>query len=160
MSDTAAYLLFSLGSLQAAFALSEVREVLPRPALSQPPGMPSLLAGLVQIGREPLPVMDLAKLLELPSLPDTIDQHLIYLRRPAMLCLVDRVLEIAKLPLPSAVPAGQTFNDTVIGLVEHNQQQYAVLGAKHLLLAAESARIRDFQQIQERRLQQLESGSS
>lgn len=157
MSGSSTYLVFSLGELTAAFGLGDVREVLALPAMKQPPGLPAVLAGFVRLGNEILPVVNLAQLLQLPPQAPSIDQHLILLRHAPMLCLVDRVLELCPLPAPNPVPTGQTFNDTVVGLLDYQGDSVSLLDSDRLLLETEQARIQDFQHLYAQRLQNLEA---
>lgn len=153
---SATYLVFGLGEACFAFALDEIKEVCSLPALYHPPGLPPLLAGFVGFGKEFLPVLELAWLLDQPLNAHRIDQHLILLRRRPLFCLVERVLDILPLPEPQPMPAGHTFNNWAAGVLSYQEQTCFLLEPERLLLSEERQRLSSLQEMARVRLEQLE----
>lgn len=149
------YLVFGLGEACFAFALDEVKEVCALPTLYRPPGLPPLLAGFAGFGKELLPVLELAWLLDQPMNAHRIDQHLILLRRRPLFCLVERVLDLLPLPEPQPMPAGHTFNNWAAGILAYQGRTCFLLDSERLLLSEERQRLSSLQEMARARLEQL-----
>lgn len=151
------YLVFRVSERLCALPLGTVQSIFALPALAVLPGMPRLLAGFATLAGQPVPVLELARLLELPEQPEHIDQHLLLLQPSRQLCRVERVLEIVS--LPAARPLGEqlSVNDAVVGVLEYREQAVWLLEPASLLLQEEQLRIDELRQRVQTRLQQLET---
>src|ERR1700736_3896381 len=77
-----ALLVFHLGGSGYALPLHEIQEIVPMAWLSRPPGSPSVVAGLLNLGGKAVPVIRLDRLFELPDLVPTLYTPLVILRHP------------------------------------------------------------------------------
>lgn len=156
VGGTAYYLLLSLAEQRCALPRAAVRELLPLPLLSRPPGLPPVLAGFANLGGAPLPVLHLARLLGLDaSQPedgrDALYRHIVVLRAEAQPVglLVDRVLDLVAVPAGGLrpVPQERSLNGCVSGGLpalpgEAPGALVPVLDPARLLLAEERAVLR------------------
>ncbi|MFT8246003.1 chemotaxis protein CheW [Roseomonas sp. BN140053] len=110
-------LLFAVGGTVCALRRPAVRELLPLPRLSAPPGLPRPVAGFLNLGGEAVPVLALARLLnrteEARRVAGGLYRHIIVLNhtlpRPGggsgrVALLVDRVLDLVPPPAQPATP--------------------------------------------------------
>ncbi len=148
--------IFEVGSLFCALPRKEVKEILPLPSLVFAPGMPATFAGFVQLDQQYLPVVDLRFLFHKTVQTLTIDQHLLRLANHSWLCLVDRVLELAPLPVSEPLKSEQCFNDWVMGLSYFQGHEISLLDIKQVLLKEEQTRMVSLQEMLHARLQALE----
>lgn len=90
------FLIFRLEESLFALAAAEVAEILPVPILDRPQGAPAVLAGFMNLGGEPLAVIDLGVVLGQPADvdPQNVYRHILHLKAGLGL-LVDRVLDLA-----------------------------------------------------------------
>lgn len=94
----AAHLIVDVAGTPCALAQAEIREILPLPRLHAPPASGGPLAGLLNLGGEPVPVVDLAVLFGLREGARTDDryQHVVLARGAALGLLVDRALDVVQ----------------------------------------------------------------
>jgi purine-binding chemotaxis protein CheW len=145
------YLVFALAGLRCALPRAGVRELLPLPRLSRPPSLPEALAGFVNLGGEPLPVLALRHLLGLrrDAPVEPLYRHIVVVgdalpgSRAGL--LVDRVLDL--LPVPDAqhrpVPPGKSLNDCVAAQLAMPDGFIHVLDPARILLAQEQASLEE-----------------
>ncbi|TAL08601.1 MAG: chemotaxis protein CheW, partial [Nitrospirae bacterium] len=74
-------LVFEIAGDSFAIPLDAVREILPLPLLSHPPGLPSFLEGFLNLGRQAVPVLNPARLFHLEGLTPGPYSHLIVLEK-------------------------------------------------------------------------------
>src|SRR5687768_5370192 len=88
-----ALMVFHLAGQAYGIRLSEVQEIVPLGLLSQPPGLPSMLAGFLNLGGTAIPVVRLDRLFDLPELTPGLYTPLIVLRNPdyRVALIVERV---------------------------------------------------------------------
>lgn len=139
------YLIFCLASDYFAFSQSQVSEVLARPGLTEHPGLPSLIAGFVNIEGQALAVIDIARVLGFPALPSHPDQHLIVFKQIKLACVVERVVDFCELEPALDLAGDHVFNTLGAGLLNYQGQQTILLDAQALLLAEEKQRLLDFE---------------
>lgn len=144
--------------------LPAVREVLPIPSLSRPPGTPSILQGFLNFGGQAIPVLNTKRLLQLNDTPPAAYSHLVVLKRPEtpLAMLVDRAIG-TELTAPEAfMPVGQghSFNDCVESDVRIGTQTVHVLSVRRLLLKEEETRISQLKTLEQERLRRLEESAS
>ncbi len=149
------YLIFRVGQEGFAFSGEQVREIVARPALASPPGLPDILAGFINLGGQNFPVLDLPYLFKQQSRLD-LEQHIILLRDHPMACLVDRVLDFCPLSDLRALPEGHLFNAWAKDLSTYQNQEIVLLEAPALLLHEEKIRLESFQKQTQIRLQAWE----
>lgn len=154
--------LIELCGQRYALAQPGVREILPLPRLSRPPGLPRALAGFFSLAGVAVPVLALHRLLGLCAAEgaqreDGLYAHLVLVdacdgERPVAL-LVDRVLDARPVPKGrlGPVPPGDTLNGCVEAEAELDGALVPVLAIDRLLLAQERQALADLgRQAQER----------
>ncbi|MBO1074192.1 chemotaxis protein CheW [Roseomonas marmotae] len=148
----AQFLLFALAGQRCALPREAVRELLPLPRLSRPPSLPAALAGFVNLGGEPLPVLALAHLLGLrdgAAEEDGLYRHIVVVRD--MLpgadagLLVDRVQDLQAVPPGWLRPAPpeQSLNGCVAAGLAMPDGFVPVLDPARILLAQEQASLEE-----------------
>src|SRR5258708_2578808 len=93
------YVIFHVALQAYGLPLDAVREILPLAQLSQPPGMPSLLAGFLNLEGIAVPVVRLSRLFELPEQTPGLYAPLLIVRAAdlTVALLVDSISEIASI---------------------------------------------------------------
>jgi purine-binding chemotaxis protein CheW len=173
-----ALLVFHLADQLAAIPLAEVESVMPMAHLERPPGIPSAVDGILNLGGSAVPVWRLDRLLQLPGKPTGLYSMLIVLKgavlkgvadcRTAM--LVDRVSEILSVPetalLPvaaisgmAASPGGDSFNGCAEAGVSVKGQVIHLLSLPHILLRQEREALSGLQAAAQRRLRNWETAN-
>ncbi len=140
--------LFDVGGVTAAVPLSSVREVLPLPHLSRPPGSPAPFAGFLDRAGAALPAVRLAMLFGLadraPEI-DPLDAHLLVVGHEALTVafLVDRVLDVVTAGPVTATPVAPdaTLNGCVEMEVALRGGLVPLVSADRLLTASERERL-------------------
>ncbi|MGU3539078.1 chemotaxis protein CheW [Methylobacterium sp. A54F] len=143
-----AYLLLDVAGTPCALPRSAVSEILPLPDLHRPPATGGSLAGFLNLGGEPVPVIDLAALFGLrPGGPTDSGTdpyaHIVLAADRATGFLVDRVADLVTVA-PDAlrpVPDDRTLNGCVEAGLSWHDRLVHVLGAGRILTAEERARI-------------------
>jgi purine-binding chemotaxis protein CheW len=129
--------------------------------LARPPGLPSSLAGILNLAGHAVPVLRLDRLLQLPEMLPGLYSMLILLKgtsdcRTAM--LVDRVTEILSIPESALLPVGSkdSFNACAEAEVSVNDRVIHLLSLARILLQQEREALIEFQTMAQRRLQDWE----
>ncbi|WP_424134696.1 chemotaxis protein CheW [Roseomonas chloroacetimidivorans] len=153
--------LFDLSGQPCALPRSAVRALLPLPRLDSPPGLPSPLAGFMNLGGTAVPVVELALLLGLPRGEPHPYRHLILLDRPAggpesaFALLVDRVADVLPAGLPlRPLGAERSPGGIVTGEIATPVGSAHLLDPARLLLAQEAAILEALSEQAQRRLAQ------
>jgi purine-binding chemotaxis protein CheW len=132
---------FHLAAQSYGIAVEDVQEILPLAELSRPPACPALLAGFVNIGAEPVPVISLSRLFDFPEAPPGLYTPLLLLRAPRtrLALLVDRVSQIIALSDDAVSPMtnGHSVNNCVTGVTRWEESPILLLSAERLLLEKE-----------------------
>jgi purine-binding chemotaxis protein CheW len=153
-------LVFHLAGQAYALPLGEVREIVPLAALSQSPGLPSVLAGFLNLGGTAVPVVRLDRLFRLPDQATGLYTPLLILRQadPPLALLVEKVSEILTLSNGAVLPLrdGHSFNDCAEGVVTAGERVILLLSAERLLLEKEQQCLAEFQDREQARLRELE----
>ncbi|MBF0356417.1 MAG: chemotaxis protein CheW [Alphaproteobacteria bacterium] len=152
--DIGTLLVFSEGKTVCALAASEVQEVVFLPELSHPPGMPSLLEGVMTLDGMAVPVIRLAALLGIQAPATGIYTPVMVLKDAKAALLVERVDDVFQPLQADLVPAkdGQSFNGCVIAETRHRERDIYILSADRLLLEEEKTRLAEFKLLVEERL--------
>jgi purine-binding chemotaxis protein CheW len=154
---------FHLGGQAYGLPLREIQEIVPMAALSSPPGLPSVLAGFLNLAGTAIPVVRLDRLFEVPPLTPGRYTPLLILRNPdcRVALLVEKVRRILDVAEETVVPVGenQSFNDAVEGVVTLDEHVLLLLSAERILLEKEYQCLAEFQDREQARLRALEGTS-
>jgi purine-binding chemotaxis protein CheW len=147
----------------AALPLENVETIAPMARLVRPPGSPAPLEGILNLAGRAVPVLRLARLLQLPARNPGLYSMLIVLRSTAdgrIALLVDRVTAILSIPASALLPVDKedSFNACAEGTVPFQGQVICVLSPAHILLQKERQSITEFQAMEQRRLDDWKSG--
>lgn len=159
LSSSIAYLLLDVAGTPCALAQAEVREVLPLPHLHRPPAAGSMLAGFVDLGGVPLPVLDLARLLGLRDAEPAPDpyRHLVLAADRGAVLIVDRVQDLVQVS-PEAirpVDGDETLNGCVVAEIARGGALIHVLAMARILTARERSRVAELTAREAKRLTDL-----
>lgn len=146
MPETTAYLLLDVAGVPCAMARPSVSEVLPLPDLHAPPAGGGPLAGFLNLGGDPVPVVDLARLLGLRSGDVSADdpyRHILLDAKGTTGFLVDRVEDLVTVEASAVRPvsAERTLNGCVTAEIARGDGLVHVLSLSHLLTEEERARL-------------------
>src|SRR5262245_49639240 len=100
---------FELAEQAYAVGLEELREIIPYAELSRPPHSPALLAGFLNDGGSPIPVIALRHLFKLPERSLELYTPLVVMRGPRepIALVVDRVSQALVAPEHSIMQIGE-----------------------------------------------------
>jgi purine-binding chemotaxis protein CheW len=159
----ATLLLFSLGEQLYGLPLRTVQEIVPMALLAQPPGLPPLLAGFLNLAGTLVPVLRLDRLFEVPPLTPGKYTPLLIVRRPdhPLALMVEKVQRILAVPEEAIVPVRehQSFNDCVVGLATVDERVLLVLSVERILLDKEQQCLADWQDREQARLRAIEASA-
>jgi purine-binding chemotaxis protein CheW len=153
-------LIFQVSRLNCAFPLEAVREVVPMAALSSPPGMPSGLAGFLDLRGIAIPIARLDRLFDIPEQLPGLHTPIIVLRGAIgpIGVLVDYVRCIVPVS-PSQlleIPEECTLRGCVTADVQLEGDLVHLLSPAALLEANEDRLLADYCSMSQARLLQLE----
>jgi purine-binding chemotaxis protein CheW len=149
---------FALADRTCALPRATVRELLPVPRLWQPPGTPDLMAGFLNLGGDPMPVIWLARVFGLPTAPaPPLYAHILVLKaesRRTLALLVDRVLDVAIITPDQVRPVAHdaSLNGCIAGEIQLGDGLLHLLDADRILLAEEQQRLAELAQAVQRRM--------
>jgi purine-binding chemotaxis protein CheW len=153
-------LIFHTSGLDCAFPLEAVREIVPMATLSTPPGLPSGLAGFLNLRGTAVPIVRLDRLFDLAEQRPGLHTPMIVLHRALgpIGILVDSVRGI--FPAPSArlvdLPEDGTFHGCATATLQLDGQPIQLLSPEALLQKNEDHLLADYAATSEARLLQLE----
>ncbi|WP_426218694.1 chemotaxis protein CheW [Methylobacterium sp. NFXW15] len=143
--ESTAYLMLDVAGTVCALPHEAVAEVLPLPELQAAPASGGWLAGFVNLGGRPVPVLDLAPILGLreASAGAGLYAHLVLARDRSLAWLVDRVADLALVPASAQRPAdpAASLNGCVAAGLALSDRLVPALDPERLLTEAERARI-------------------
>jgi purine-binding chemotaxis protein CheW len=153
-------LVFHSSGLGCAFPLEAVREIVPMARLSSPPGMPSGLAGFLDLRGTAIPILRLDRLFDLREQQAGLHTPMIVLRgalTPVGI-LVDSVRGIEEAPCSGLleIPGDGTFQGCATGAIELDGDLIHVLSPTALLQANEERLLADYSARLQARLVHLE----
>lgn len=151
-------LLFEIGGRRLAVRLEEVAEALPGVALAPPPALTRLLVGFLNLDGALLPVLNMARLLELPDIELRPDTPIIVEKKRTFGWLVSRIERVVSSAGHETAPASGAA--IAHGAATIDGSIVAVLSLEKLLLEQERQAILELQQAQEARLRELECAPS
>jgi purine-binding chemotaxis protein CheW len=154
-------LVFHLAGQTAALPIESVHRIAPMAHLVRPPGLPSLLEGILNLTGTAVPVLRLDRLFHLPSQRLGLYSMLIVVNgisagRIAM--LVDRVSEVLTVPESALLPIaeGSSFNACAEAAVSVRGEAVHLLSPTRILLDGERAALSEFQAMAQERLRDWE----
>lgn len=153
--------LFRLGSEWLAVDASAVREIAPMARLSTPGGLPSVLAGFLNLAGRPIPVIRLHRLFDLLEPVYGLYAQILILRDgdgDSVGWIVDRVVHIvdARDIEIMAVPENECFKDCTKGVFTFSGANVSIIDPQCVLLEKERRCIAEFRNMEEARLRDLE----
>ena len=155
---------FHLAGQVLALPLEDVQEIVPMAHLSCPPGLPSVLAGFLNLAGKAVPVLRLDRLFGQPEQPPGLYSALLILRQPEdrMALLVDKVSEILTIGAEAVMTVRRdcSFNDWVSGEAAVSDHTIPVLTVERLLLEKSASAWRSSQAMEQDRLRELEEARS
>jgi len=147
-------LIFRVSHCRCCLPTTQVQEVTPMALLSRPPGLPPVLAGVLNLGGQGVPVVRLDHLFGLPPSPIDLGTALVVLRgAPSLALMVDEVINVREIPPDSGMDlsSGTTLNDCATGAWDDGRGLVHILSAGRLLIEEERARLEELrEQMQER----------
>jgi purine-binding chemotaxis protein CheW len=153
-------LVFHLGGQDCAFPLDAVREIAPMATLSSPPGLPSGLAGFLNLRGTAIPVVRLDRLFGLPELSPGLHTPMIILRGGAapIGVLVESVRAIVPVPPGQLLDlsADRTFRGCATAALRLNGDLIHILSPAAILDANEDRLLADYGAMSRARLLHLE----
>ena len=150
---------FEIGGHVCGLPLGLVREIVPMCDLAQPPGLPPLLEGLLNLRGEMTPVIRTDRLFNLPPILFHRHTQLIVVRGKIPLALLsDRVRNVVTAAPADILPApnDSVFNHCLAGVFPTAQGPIQLLHMERLLLAQEKQRLSDLQRMAQSRLAKLD----
>ena len=156
-------LIFYSSELGWAFPLEAVREIIPMARLSSPPGLPSGLAGFLDLRGTAIPIIRLDRLFGLPEQQPGLHTPMIVLRGvlAPIGILVNSVRSIVRVPPAGLleIPSDGTFQGCATGAMELDGDLIHVLSPAALLQANEDRLLADYSAMSQARLIELEERS-
>jgi purine-binding chemotaxis protein CheW len=154
------FLIFHSSGMDCAFPLDAVREIAPMATLSAPPGLPSALAGFLDLRGTAIPIVRLDRLFDLPEQRPGLHTPLIVLRGvlAPIGILVDSVRGIVPAPAVRLLdlPPDATFQGCAAGVLLIDGEPIHLLSPAALLAAHENRLLADYGAMSRARLLQLE----
>jgi purine-binding chemotaxis protein CheW len=154
------FLIFHSSGLDCAFPLDAVREIVPMATLSAPPGLPSALAGFLDLRGTAIPIVRLDRLFDLPEQRPGLHTPLIVLRGVLgpIGILVDSVRGIVQAPAVRllGLPPDATFQGCATAVLQIDGEPIHLLSPTALLAANEDRLLADYGALSRARLLQLE----
>jgi purine-binding chemotaxis protein CheW len=139
-------LIFRVSHCRCCLMTTQVQEVTPMALLSQPPGLPPVIAGILNLGGQSVPVVRMDRLFGLPANPLDLSTALVILRcDPPLALMVDEVVNVREIPPDSdmALASGTTLNDCATGAWDDGRGIVHILSAERLLIEEEHARLEE-----------------
>lgn len=148
-------LLFRLDKQTYALPIDAISKIVPMAQLVQTPASAQLLAGMLNLGGQALPVLKLARLFGLTEQAIQLYTPLIVLRHEScpVALLVDAVIGMQKFNSNELVPlqAGYCLHDCASGLFAHAGEHVVLLDEHRLLSEQESRRLAELTAIEQLR---------
>jgi purine-binding chemotaxis protein CheW len=152
-------LIFDSSGLYCAFPLEAVQEIVPMASLSAPFGLPSALAGFLNLRGVAIPIIRLDRLFDLPEQHPGLYTPLIVLRGVLgpIGILASYVRCVAQIPSSRFldIPGDGTFGGVAAGAVQLDGDLIHLLSPAALLEANEDRMLADYRAMSQARLQHL-----
>jgi purine-binding chemotaxis protein CheW len=141
-------LIFHSSGLDCAFPLEAVREIVPMAMLSSPPGLPSGLAGFLDLRGTAIPIVRLDRLFDLPAQLPGLHTPMIVLR--GLLGPIGILVESVRgiVPVSSSqlleIPEDHTLGGCATAALELDGDLIHLLSPSALLAANEARSVADY----------------
>ena len=150
-------MVFEISGEDAAFPIQHVKRIAPMARLARPPGIASMLEGILNLEGAAVPVLRLDRLFQLKEQPPGLYSMLVVMEGVAdglVAMLVDRVSRIVTVAESAVFSAGgkDSFNECAEGIISLDQQVIHLLSPARILLAKERKALSEFQEIAQGRL--------
>lgn len=152
-------LLCRVARTTCAVPADEVQEILPIMRLSRPPGLPPLLAGFFQLEGLVVPVVKLARLLEVAEESTRLFTPIVVLRHVELLAIkVDAMLQMIDVCEEDIAPVAGPVADQKIaeGLIKRDGRLIPIISPARLLFATEAACIEALRAREQARVDELQ----
>jgi len=155
-------LVFRLAGQVYGIPLAAVKEIVPMPLLSRPPGLPSVLAGFFNLGGTAIAVLRLDHLFAVPNQTPFLYTPLLVLQNfgfPLAL-MVEEVISIDAIRESSilSAPENSSFNACTEGVAATNEGHVIILSPKRILLETEQQSLAALAAVEQTRLAELGGG--
>lgn len=154
--DKCKWLLVSISGKPCALDLTFVRELLARPILVEPPGMPSILDGYFDLGGTAVVVISIEHLFDLPKYELDIYSPLVLIKHePFPLGIqTHRVSGVVSLDSSSIRPVNmeESFNHLITGFAQINNQMTSLISIERILAEKETLIFQEFSKLIQARL--------
>jgi purine-binding chemotaxis protein CheW len=158
-----AFLIFHFSGLNCAFPLQAVREIVPMATLSCPPGLPSGLAGFLDLRGTAIPILRLDRLFNLAQQNPGLHTPMIVLHGALgpIGILVNYVRGIVEVPSAQLlnIPQDGTFRGCATAALPIEGDLISVLSPNALLSVSESCLLADYGAMSQARLVHLQGTS-
>jgi purine-binding chemotaxis protein CheW len=153
--------LFHLGSELLAVDASAVREIALMARLSTPGGLPSVLAGFLNLAGLPVPIVRLHRLFGIPEPAYGLYTQIMILRDNggnSVGWVVDRVAHVTTVREAAimAVPENECFKDCAKGVFSFGGANVSMIAPERVLLEKERQCFAEFRDMEQARLRELE----
>ena len=132
---------FHIGPQSYALPIGEIQEILPMVRLARPPAAPEILAGMLEMGDWPIPVVQLSRLFDLPAPVVGLYTPILILRsvEHPMALLVEKVDQIVSVTHEAILPVREShsFNGCAIGMVGIGGETALLLSTDRILVEQE-----------------------
>lgn len=150
-----------VGSESLAVETRAIQEITLMARLSTPAGLPTVLAGFLNVAERAIPVIRLHRLLHLPEPIYGLYTQIVILRNAdesLVGWIVDRVAHVVTVPEAEimAVPANHAFNDCTTGVFTYEGTPVSIVAPGRVLLEKERQCIDQFRAMEQERLRELE----
>jgi purine-binding chemotaxis protein CheW len=151
------YVVFALESRTCALPQRDVAEILPLARLWRPPGAPALIAGILNLAGEAVPVVSMRALFQLGDEPPGLYAHILLLSSTAQEArhafLVDRAMDVVAVDEVQPVAESDSLNGCVIGELPLRDGGVAhLLATDRILMEKEKLRLGQLRQAAQARL--------
>jgi purine-binding chemotaxis protein CheW len=155
-------LVFSAGGQIAALSFDNVERIVPMAQLTRPPGLPSPVEGILNLGGTAVPVLRLDRLLRLPAQPIGLYSMLIVIRNVAegrFALLVERTSEAITVSRGALLPVDRhdSFNACAEASFLLRGQTIPLLSPQRILLEKETQALSEFQALAQQRIEEWEA---
>jgi len=157
--------LFHLGSELLAVDASAVREIALMARLSTPGGLPSVLAGFLNLAGLLIPIIRLHRLFDLPDPAYGLYTQILILADrdgSSIGWIVDRVAHVLTVREADimAVPENQCFKDCTKGVFTFSGAHVSIIAPERVLLEQERQCVTEFRNMEQARLRELEKAEA
>jgi purine-binding chemotaxis protein CheW len=154
---------FQLADQTVALPLENIQRITSMAQLARPPGLPSLLEGVLNLAGGAVPILRLERLFQLATRPAGLYSMLMILKDISagpLGILVDRVNEVLSVPGSSLIRVSgeDMFNGCTEATIAVRGQAIHLLSPTRILLEKERELLSEFRAIAQQRLQDWEAG--